>query len=88
MLILKGFCVIQFDAVYTCVFKMAIGLYVSFGLRNFVLIRNLFFVIKLQPLFKIDHTILIWPVFFVNCDFSEVGIFFRNLISDNEFFMF
>ncbi len=24
----------------------------------------------------------------VNCDFSEVGIFFRNLISDNESFMF
>jgi hypothetical protein len=26
--------------------------------------------------------------FFVNCDFSEVGLFFRNLISDNESFMF
>jgi hypothetical protein len=40
---------------------------------------------QLQPLFKIDHTILNWPV---NYDFSEVGIFFRNLISDNESFMF
>jgi hypothetical protein len=26
--------------------------------------------------------------FFLNCYFSEVGIFFRNLISDNESFMF
>jgi hypothetical protein len=42
----------------------------------------------LQPLFKIDHTILNWSVFFVNCNFSEVGIFFRNLISDNESFVF
>jgi hypothetical protein len=42
-----------------------------------------------QGFTKIDHTILNWPVYlFVNCNFSEVGNFFRNLISDNESFMF
>jgi hypothetical protein len=47
-----------------------------------------FFLLVLQGFTKMDHAILNWPVFFVNYDFSEVGNFFRNLISDDESFMF
>jgi hypothetical protein len=55
----------------------------SFYKQNFCLQKNDTISIQIRP-----YYFNLASFFFVNCGFSEVEIFFRNLISDNESFIF